>query len=444
MKKYLWKLILPIAFQQFMLALVSASDAFMLGKLNQESLSAASLAGQVAFVFNLFMAAFTIGANMFAAQYWGNQDERAVKEIMAFVLRTTFLTAFVFFAAAVSVPSVLMRIFTNDQRLIALGAEYLRAVAASYILSGISQIYLCIMKNTDRAGMSMIISSATVILNIILNALLIFGCFGAPAMGVVGAAYATVIASLIGLVWAVLESFRAKGIRPAKNRQTGHGKILQVSNLEKKFWKYVSPVLLNEIVWGGGFTMYSVIMGHLGSDAVAANAIANIAKNLVICFCLGLGSAGSIMIGNELGAGEFAQAKRDGAYLCRLSAAGGILSGVILLALSPVILYSVQISVQAAEYLKWMLVICAYYLVGKSINSMTIGGIFCAGGDSKFGLCCDAVTLWLVTIPLGAAAAFVFKAPVLAVYFLLNLDEIVKLPVVYMHYKKYNWMQNLT
>lgn len=439
MKKGLWKLVLPITFQQFMLALVGASDALMLGRLSQGALSAVSLASQVAFVFQLFMAALVIGTNMFAAQYWGSQDRESIRKVMAFVLRTAILIASVFFLGAAFAPGMLMRIFTDDTGLIRQGSEYLKVVGSSYLLSGVAQIYLCIQKNVGHAGKSMLISSATVILNIVLNAVLIFGVGAVPAMGVAGAALATVLANAAGLAWAVLESFRKDGLRPA-----GTFAGLHISELEKRFWRYVLPVLVNELVWGGGFTMYSVIMGRLGTDAVAANSIANITKNLVVCFCIGMGNAGSIVVGNSLGAGELEQAKREGAYLCRMSVLGGVLTGVFLLAVSPAVLHFAGLGVQAKEYLRYMLRICSYYVVGKSINSMTIGGIFCAGGDSRFGMFCDTVTLWCITVPMGMAAAFVFQAPVLTVYFLLNLDEIVKLPVVYWHYKKYRWVRNLT
>ena len=468
----LWKLILPITFQQFMLALVSASDALMLGRLNQDSLSAVSLASQVAFVFNLFMTALVIGTNMFVAQYWGKQDRERIREVMAFVMRTTFLVAVLFCAGAVAAPGALMRIFTNDAELVRLGSQYLRVVGSSYLLSGISQIYLCMLRNSGHAGKSMMISSVTVVLNILLNWVLIFGIGRAPAMGVSGAALATVVSNGVGFLWAVLESFRKDGLRPrfspvGKTKQPegsfpadhfpadhfpaglypagpGGWRKLRISQLEKRFWHYVAPVLANELVWGGGFTMYSVILGHLGTDAVAANSIANIAKNLVVCFCLGLGNAGSIVVGNSLGAGKLEQARQEGAHLCKLAMVSGIATGGLLLVLSPAILSFASISGQAREYLKAMLVICSYYLVGKSVNSMTIGGIFCAGGDSRFGLICDTVTLWCITVPLGAVAAFVFRAPVLVVYFLLNLDEIVKLPAMYRHYKKYKWVRNLT
>ncbi|MDE6961259.1 MAG: MATE family efflux transporter, partial [Lachnospiraceae bacterium] len=349
MRKNLWNLILPITFQRFMLALVSASDALMLGKLNQASLSAVSLASQIAFVFNLFMMGLVTGTSMFAAQYWGKKDRENIQNVMGFVLWDTGLISLVFCLGTMAAPDVLMRIFTNDPELVRLGAVYLKVVGISYLLSGVTQIYLCILKNTGYAGKSMLISSATVVLNLLLNAVLIYGLGGASALGITGAALATVLANAAGLVWAVLESFGKDGLRPAK-AYLG----LRVSELEKRFWKYTAPVMANGMFWGCGFTMYSVVMGHLGTDAVAANSVANIAKNLVVCFCLGLGNAGSILVGNALGAGDLNRAKKEGAYLCRLSVVSGILTGAFLLAISPVILSFVQISPQARAYLKYM------------------------------------------------------------------------------------------
>jgi Na+-driven multidrug efflux pump len=343
--KKMFCLVLPIAFQQFMLALVSACDAIMLGKLNQNSMSAVSLASQVTFVFNLFMAAFLIGENMFVAQYYGKKDYGNISKIVGLVLRISCLVAICFSIGSILFPNVIMRFFTNDADLARMGCEYLRNVGISYVLSAMAQVYLTLMKNCDAVNLSTLISS---------------------------------------------------------------------------------------------------IMGHLGTDAVAANSIANISKNLVVCLCLGFGSAGSIIVGNELGANHLEDAKKAGRTLTIGSILCGVLSGLVLLALSPAITNLVSLTPGAREYLKGMLIISSYYLVGKSINSMTIGGIFPAGGDSRFGLVCDAVTLWCITIPPGYLCAFILKLPILAVYFVLNLDEIIKLPVVYRHYKKYGWVNCLT
>ncbi len=437
--KKLLTLVMPIAFQQFMLALVSASDALMLGVLSQDALSAVSLAGQITFVENLFFAAMTIGLSMFAAQYWGKQDRMSVEKIFAYVLKITAAVSFVFFLAGLCFPNALMRIFTDEQPLIKGGAIYLRTVSLSFFLTGISQIYLCILKNTGKAAKSSVISSASVVINIVLNAILIYGLFGFPKMEIAGAALATVIARAIEVIWCILETAKKDRIKLKLSYILHDDKPLR-----RDFWKYTMPVLGNEIVWGVGFTMYSVIMGHLGTDAVAANSIANIVKNLVACFCLGLGSGCGIMVGNELGAGRLELAKEYGRKLCKLSIICGAVSGLFLLAISPLILVVTDLSDTATGYLKWMLVMCSYYMIGKSVNGTTIAGIFCAGGDSKFGFLCDTITMWCVTVPLGMIAAFALKLPVLAVYFIVNLDEVVKLPAVFRHYKKYKWVKDLT
>ena len=182
--------------------------------------------------------------------------------------------------------------------------------------------------------------------------------------------------------------------------------------------------------------MYSVIMGHLGTDAVAANSIANIVKNIIASLSLGIGNGGSIMVGNELGAGNLPKAKAMGSRLCHIAIISGIASGAFLLVIRPFVMMLTELSPQARTYLWWMLFMCAFYMVGKYINGTTIAGIFCAGGDSRFGFLCDTVTLWCFTVPAGLLAAFVFKWPVLAVYFIVNLDEIVKLPAVYRRYRK--------
>lgn len=436
--KKLLTLVFPIAFQQLMLALVSASDALMLGMLSQDALSAVSLASQVTFVQNLFFAAVTIGLSLFEAQYWGNNDKASVERIFAYVMKITAAVSFAFFLVGLCVPRTVMHIFTKEQALIDGGADYLRAVSLSFFLTGVSQIYLCTLKNTGKAAKASVISSVSVVINIVLNAVFIFGLIGFPEMEIAGAALATVIARLIEAAWCVIETAGKDSVKLKI-----YNIIHDNKSLCRDFWKYTTPVLGNEAVWGIGFTMYSVIMGHLGTDAVAANSVANIVKNLVACFCLGLGSGGGIMVGNELGAGRSDTAKEYGAKLCRMSVLCGIVSGIVLLALSPLILNVTDLSDTANTYLKRMLAVCSYYMIGKSVNSTTIAGIFCAGGDSKFGLLCDTVTMWCVTVPLGFIAAFVLKLPVLAVYFIINLDEIIKLPAVYRHYKKYKWVNDI-
>ena len=437
LRKEIVRLALPIALQQFMTALVGACDAIMLGKLSQDAMSAVSLATQVTFVFNLFMFAFMAGENMFVAQYYGKGDYTGISQVFSLVTKICGCIAVVFLAGTLFFPEQLMRILTNEETLIVLGSEYLRVIGISYVFSGIAQIFLAIMKNCGAVNMSTLINGVMVILNIVLNAVFIFGLSGFPKMGIKGAALATVLATVVQFLWSV--GYVLCRIRAVK---------FSLRSCEKKlfgrFWQKTVPLLINNLAWGIGFSMYSVIMGHLGTDAVAANGIANISKNLVVCFCLGLGNAGSIIVGNRLGADRLQEAKEVGETLTKTAIIAGIVSGLVLVALSPFITKMVDLTPTARGYLQKMLLICSYYIAGKSVNCMTIGGIFAAGGDSKFGMLCDSVTLWCITVPLGCICAFILKLPVMVVYFVLNLDEIIKLPVVYKHYKKYKWIKNLT
>lgn len=437
LRKEIVRLALPIALQQFMTALVGACDAIMLGKLSQDAMSAVSLATQVTFVFNLFMFAFMAGENMFVAQYYGKGDYTGISQVFSLVTKICGCIAVVFLAGTLFFPEQLMRILTNEKTLIVLGSEYLRVIGISYVFSGIAQTFLAIMKNCGAVNMSTLINGVMVILNIALNAVFIFGLSGFPKMGIKGAALATVLATVVQFLWSV--GYVLCRIRAVK---------FSLRSCEKKlfgrFWQKAVPLLINNLAWGIGFSMYSVIMGHLGTDAVAANGIANISKNLVVCFCLGLGNAGSIIVGNRLGADRLQEAKEAGGTLTRTAIIAGIVSGLVLIALSPFITKMVDLTPTARGYLQKMLLISSYYIAGKSVNCMTIGGIFAAGGDSKFGMLCDSVTLWCIIVPLGCICAFILKLPVMVVYFVLNLDEIIKLPVVYKHYKKYKWIKNLT
>ena len=431
------RLALPMALQQFMTALVGACDAIMLGKLSQNAMSAVSLATQVTFVFNLFMYAFVTGENMFVAQYYGKGDYKGISKIFSLVTKACGVVAVIFLIGTFFFPRQIMAVLTNEEELITLGSEYLRVIGISYLLSSIAQTFLAIMKNCNAVNVSTLINSVMVILNIILNAVFIFGLFGCPEMGIRGAARATVLATVVQVVWSVgyvlgrIQSVKLN-LHRCEREITSH------------FWQKAIPLLINNLAWGIGFSMYSVVMGHLGTDAVAANGIANISKNLIVCFCLGLGNAGSIIVGNRLGANRLEEAKEAGGLLTRTAIIAGILSGLVLIILSPFITRMVDLTPTACGYLQKMLLICSYYIAGKSVNCMTIGGIFAAGGDSKFGMLCDSITLWCITVPLGCICAFILKLPVMVVYFVLNLDEIIKLPVVYKHYKKYKWIKNLT
>ncbi len=438
--KKLSGIVAPIAFQYLMSSLVTASDAFMLGFLDQDSLSASSLAGQVAFVFSLFYGAFVFGLTVLAAQYWGKGDKKTAEEVLAVTMRYSLLVGLIFTLATALIPKVIMRIFTPDPVLIEAGASYLRMVSLSFVVTGFVETYFGMMKVCDRAKLSSFIGSSAVVLNILLNGLLIFGVGFFPKMGIEGAALATLIARIVEAV-VVLIAVAKKSCPPLNIKLMFHS---DNKELHRDYWKYTIPLLINQIGWGGGVTMYSVIMGHLGTDAVAANSIASIVRSMIASLCWGIASGVGIILGGMLGRNEFEEAKKAGGSFVRFSIWIGAASGVVILAITPLVLHFIQLAPQAQYYLKFMMLMAAYYIIGNSLNSTIISGVFPSGGDTKFGMICDVVTLWCVVVPLGMIGAFVLKLPVLAVAFILTLDEFVKIPAVYKHYMKYNWVKNIT
>lgn len=437
-RKKLISLILPMTLQNFVWALVPVSDAVMLLFLSQEAMTSVSIASQVPFVLTLFSISITAGGSMLAAQYWGKHDTESIEKVFGYMFTLAIPVMIVFFGTTMFMPEGVMRVFTDVPVLVEGGIPYLRIASFSYIFMTVAMIFETLLKNIGFVKQCTVISIIMVFMNIILNAVLIFGLFGAPEMGIEGAALATTISNATGCVFCFIFYLRLTGIRlKIKN-------VFRVDkDLRKRFSKYTLPYLLNQLLWGYGFAMISVIMDHLGTDAATANHIAAIVKDLVSCLCFAIAGGSVIVIGNELGAGNLEKAKIYGDKLYKITIVSGIILGLIAAASAPVILYFTHLTDTAEHYLFIMLMMCSYYILGRSINSTLIGGIFSAGGDTKFGFICDTITMWAFIVPVGFLAAFVFEWPVMVVYFLLNLDEIVKIPVVIAHYRKYKWVKNI-
>ena len=433
------KLTFPIAMQNLMLSAVAAADAIMLGRLAQDSMAGVSLATQIQFIQNMVLAAFTSGGAILGAQYWGKKDLKTINDIFCMMLRCSGLVSLLFFIGCVFFPGKLMLVFTHDPVLIEVGISYLRIAGWSYLLTGISQCYLSIMRVTDHASRSAWISSGAVVINILLNAVFIFGLFGAPAMGARGAALATTISRIVELALALAISARAGFIRPALARLFRRDPLLGAD-----FRKCALPLLGGALFWGVGFTSYTAVMGHLGADAAAANSVAAVVRDLMCCANTGIASAAGIMVGNELGAGNLERGKLYGTRCKNISYVVGIVSTLLVLAVTPLVVRFVKLTDTAQGYLTGMMIIMAVYMIGRSVNTITINSVFSAGGDTLFDMYSLAVCMWGVAIPLAVLGAFVFHWPVLVVYSCTCLDEVGKIPWVMAHFRKYKWVKDLT
>lgn len=435
----LTRLALPIALQSLMLASVAAGDALMLGKVAQNEMTAVSLATQIQFVQNMFIMAVAGAGGILGAQYWGKGDKHTLEDIFNIMLRFSGIVSLIFFLGCELAPELLMHIFTHDEPLIVIGSAYLRIAGWSYLLTGVSQCYLTIMKVSEHVKPGAVISSCAVLLNICLNAIFIFGLFGAPKMQARGAALATTISRVIELALCIAVSSKDTYIRPALDR------FMKVSKqLKADFIRQCLPLMGGSLCWGVGFTSYTAIMGHVGTDAAAANSVAAVVRDLICCMCNGIGSAAGIIVGNELGAGRLELGKAYGIKLKNLSYIIGFISTGLVLLVTPLVVRMVILTDQARGYLTGMMIIMSIYMIGRCVNTVTINGVLDGGGDTLFDMYSLIVCMWLIAIPLALIGAFVLHWSPLAVYACTCLDEVGKIPWVMIRFRKYKWVQDLT
>ena len=429
----------PIALQNLMLAMVAAADTVMLGRVDQNAMAAVSLATQIQFVQNMILGVVVSVIGILGAQYWGKGDKVVLGKLFGMGIRHCVVISVAFFIGCVFFPRYLMRLFANDETLIAIGVKYLKIAGWSYLLTGVSQCYMAIMKVSEHVPRTAWISSVTVVINIILNSVFIFGLFGVPAYGAEGAAIATLIARVIEVLWCVISSYQNSFIRLELRNLFSFERLLA-----KDYWRCALPLLGAYLFWGVGFTSYTAIIGQLGPDAAASNAIAAGVRDLMCCLCNGLCTAGGILIGNELGAGRLEQGRKYGDRLAILSYIIGFFCTFVILAIIPVVKHYMKLTDKAQGYLVGMFVILSIYMIGRCVNTIIINGIFSAGGDTMFDFYSLAVCMWGLAVPCALISAFWLHWHVLIVYSCTCLDEVGKIPWVMHHYRKYKWVKNLT
>ena len=440
LSKEVLQIVLPIALQNLLVTIVNASDAIMLGTLSAAALSAANLAGQLMQVYNFFLVSLCVGTTVLAAQYWGKEDTESVKKVLHITLQISIIGGIVFFLLCMFVPGMVMTFFTSDAELVALGSKYLRYVSSAYLFMGFSQVYMIIMKNTGRVNQSAMYGTITVVINIALNALLIYGLFGIPSMGIAGAAIATSIARFVEFALTVFASTKQKSVGFSI-----HELFRAHKALERKYLRYTMPSVVQTMSWRIATTINVAILGHMGSAVVSANAVANIVADIMAAVAMAYASGCAIVIGQTLGNGELDNARSYGDTLLKNSRIIGAFLGVITCAIIPfVLMISGSLTTEAKGYLRVMLIIVGIKMIGKLNNAALSKGIFVAGGDIKYHMKIDIINMWCVIVPLSLITAYVFKLPVIVVYIIMNMDEYTKIYFEIARYYKYIWVKNLT
>jgi len=439
--KTLMVIVFPMILQNLMNSAVSACDTLMLGFVGQSELSASSLAGNVQFIGNMFFYGICSGSSVLIAQYWGRKDTDTIERTIGIALRFTIIVGLIFSLAAMCFPTAVMRIYTTDENLIALGAKYLRIVGFGYLLNSFTQIYISSQRAMERVMFGTVVNLIAMFANLILNACFIFGWGPFPALGIVGVAIATLITQMISFGIAVFDSQKKERAATVRIKYI----FQQKKELFRDFVKYTLPALGNDFSWGLGFSCYTVFLGRLGEDMVAANAYAGTVRSLSTVVCFALANASAIIMGKTLGSGDLEEGRKQGSRFLWLSIISGCVAGLAILAVRSFVVDSVNLSETAMQYLSFMLIVSSVNVIGQSVNTMTMAGIFRAGGDTKYGFICDTCVMWIYGVAFGGVlCSFILKLPPLWIYFILFMDEAWKMIPNFIRYSQKKWVNNIT
>ncbi|MEG1971896.1 MAG: MATE family efflux transporter [Oscillospiraceae bacterium] len=433
---------IPIALQNLINFGVSMMDTLMVGKMGEIPLSAAAAANNVSFLFFLFTFGIANGCGVLTAQYWGADDKKSVISTIAFMYRIVMVVAVIFAVVGIFFPAFVLRLFIPDEAVIAEGVKYLRIISVGFFFGAITNSSIGILRSVGTVKISVYVYSTSLVVNTFLNYCLIFGKFGFPAMGIEGAAIATVIARAVeaGVILVFLFKFDKKlEMRPRD--------LLYVEKeIVDKAIHYSMPVVLNEFIWGMGSMVISSVIGHLGREALSANSICSVLFQLAQAAMFGLSSAASAVTGQTVGSGNYAGARRQAKTFVLLSFIMGLFGTcVMLITRYPLInFYRGSMSPVVIEYAFSMSLMAAVLVVAQTVSMITMMGILRGGGDTKFVMMGDVMFMWVFAIPVGIFGGFILKLPVHWVYFLLKSDDILKAFLALFRLSGGKWLKDIT
>ncbi|EJT5920059.1 MATE family efflux transporter [Clostridium perfringens] len=420
--RLLFSIALPIAVQNLITFMVSMVDTLMVGALGEIQLSAVSIANNLFFVLTILMFGLAGGSNIMISQYWGKGNVKTIHKILAIMYRVCLLITGIFIFIALFLPKYFMGIFTTDKAVIDFGASYLRIVCIGYLFYSITNCTIMMLRSVKTVSISIIVYTASLVVNSILNWILIFGNLGAPELGIRGAAIATVCARIteFSIVLVFMFIYERKICL----------KIEHLLKLDKEILKdYVglcTPVLCNELLWAIGASMISVIVGRMGTEVVAANSINGVAHQFVTVFIFGMSNATAVIIGNTIGEGKKEKAKEYAYSIGIFSVVMGCISGLMILLIKPFVVNFYNVSYSTKLIAMEIMTVTSGIIVFQSLASNFMMGVLRGGGDAKFVLINDLIFMWLVAIPGGFFVAFVLELPVALVFLVIKCDEILK------------------
>lgn len=431
---------IPITLQNLINIGINMADTMMLGSLGETALSASALANQFAFVFLVLHFGLAGGAGVLTGQFWGKEDSESISKTMSIMFKLSAVLSVIFFILGQFFPEQVMKIYSIDPAVIAEGAKYLRILSFAFLMQGISLIAIGIFRTVGVVKLALISTSVSFILNIFLNWMFIFGNLGAPRLGTAGAAVGTLFSRIVEfLIVVVYLLFIDKKIR-FKLKSLLHFDM----KIFKDYLRHGTPVLISDFILIIGLNMLAVIMGRMGSDMVSANSITSTIQQLATVFMMGVANASGVIIGNTVGAGEYDKAQEYGKTFTAITIVIGICAAIVIFMSKDLVLSIYNVSDSTKLITRELMNTSAILVTFQAVSSTLTKGVLRAGGDTKFLMVADVIFLWLVSIPLGAAAGLWLNLSPGIVLFCLKIDEVIKSLWCTKRLLASRWIRNVT
>lgn len=430
---------IPVVIQNVISSSLNMVDVIMIGGLGEVSIAAVGLANQFFFVFVLLLFGTNSGSGIFISQFWGKKDTDSIHKTMGVSLTISLLAALIFSMIAWLIPEQAMSLFSSDSNVVGLGATYMRIIGFTYFLTAISFAFTIAARSVGDAKLPMKASAISLGVNTVLNALLIFGLLGFPAMGVAGAALATVIARLVEMI--IILSHVLKKTHPLYAKINDY--FAYNLKFATKILKTSAPVIANEFLWAIGMTLYVGAYAKAGTDAYAAVQISQTVDKLFFVFAFGIGSAAAVMTGNLLGQNKREQAIQYAWYFNFLSAVSGVLLGGLLILIAPIISNFFNVSEAVRLDATKVMMVVGFFMAFKMCNALQIIGTLRGGGDTTYALFMEIGSVYLVGVPLAFLGTMYWHLPIYWVVALVCLEEVVKSVFGFSRLISKKWANNI-
>ncbi len=439
--KSMFAIAIPIALQNLVSSSLNMVDTLMISSLGKASISAVGLANQVFFFYILISFGINSGSSIFISQYWGREDIKSIRKVLGLALSMSALVGIIFTIIGFFFPESIMKIFIQDAEVVKLGAEYLKIVSLSYLITAISFAYSVALRSTGRAAVPLQVSIISFLTNTFFNYILIFGKLGFSPMGVKGAAIGTLIARIVEIIFILYTVYRNPGPLAATLKELLDWDKVFVG----RYMKTTYPVIVNEAFWSLGQIMYSIAYARIGVEATAAVQIVSTIQNIFFVIVRGLANASTVMIGNKIGAGEKEESYDYAIMFLSMATLAGLFLGLTM-ALTPGLTLSLfrDLDPEVYDVAKKMLVIMGLVFAVRTFNATVIVGVLRGGGDTSYSMYLEMGAVWLVGVPLAFLGALYFKLPVYWVMALISLEEIVKGIIAIPRVLSKKWIKDLT